>query len=633
MAKSQHFTLKQRIRYRFDNTLSRGIWAVLLWMGLIASGFFILMALLLTVLHLGPDDESTTLPEAFWFALTRSLDPGTMSGDTGIRFRIVMVIVTLIGIFIAATIIGLVSSAIDSRVETLRRGRSLVVETGHTLIIGLSDKLNPIVSELVEANASERGKAIVVLTTEDTVQVTEDIKASVTDLKTSRLVVRSGVTTRITDLQQGNPGAAKSVIVLRAADGTDAQVVKTVLALSRCVPDFAALTVVAELEDADTAEALSLAVGSSLITVTPRDIIARIGAQVSRASGLGAIYQEFLDFEGDELYSIPVSGQWLGRRFGEVLLGSSRGTIIGLRTAAGITTLNPSPLTVLAAGDFVIGIAEDDSVFSLDLAPIDWLQTEVREMAPMSKSVERTLLVGWSDLAPLIAQEIEGHVAFSSELHVLVDQTLVPAELVRASMLLSQQSLIIHDGDPIAGSVVERVLAQGPFDHIMLLSERGAFSADEADARTLLALMHVRRFSAGAGASQNIVAELMDPNDVELGGDSDNNDFIVSQRLIGLLMAQLSESPHLRDVFSDLFDSDGSVVVMHPVERYLPFGSYSFADVIKTAREWGVVPIGYRAASALGDPLAVGNGIRLNPPKDAVVSYAPGDVLVLIAEA
>ncbi len=57
----------------------------------------------------------------------------------------------------------------------------------------------------------------------------------------------------------------------------------------------------------------------------------------------------------------------------------------------------------------------------------------------------------------------------------------------------------------------------------------------------------------------------------------------------------------------------------------------SFVAAIKAARDWGVVPIGYRAASAVSDPLAVGNGIRLNPPKDAVVSFSPGDVLVLIA--
>ncbi|MFA7324316.1 MAG: hypothetical protein WC005_08155 [Candidatus Nanopelagicales bacterium] len=630
---NQHFTLRQKLRYRFDNTLSRGIWAVLIWLGVVAASFFVLIALILKVTGIGPDDESTTIFEGVWFALTRSLDPGTFSGDSGLRFRLVMLFVTLAGIFLAATIIGLISSAIDNRVETLRRGRSLVVEQGHTLIIGLSDKLTSIVSELVEANLSEKNRAIVVLTSEDTVEVTDGIRSLVTDLKTSRLVVRSGIPTRITDLRQGNPQSAKSVIVLRPEDGSDAQVVKTVLALSRCIPDFDTVTVVAELEDADTASALTAAVGASLITVTPRDIIARISAQVSRASGLGAIYQEFLDFEGDELYSIPVTGPWVGRKFGELLLGSSGGTIIGLRTAAGSVQVNPRPETVLAAGDFAIGIAEDDSTFHLDVAPQDWSQPDMREWTPLPQQRERTLIVGWSDLAPLIAQEIEAHVAAESELHLLIDTASISEEVVASSMAMTHQRLIIHDGNPINGRDVERVLNDGPFDHIMLLSERGSYSADEADARTLLALMHVRRCTEDDPDTENIVAELMDPNDVELGGTTENNDFIVSQRLIGLLMAQLSESPHLRDVFADLFDSDGSVVAMHPVERYLEFGSHTFTDVIKAARDWGIVPIGYRAASAVDDALAIGNGIRVNPSKNKAITFAPGDVIVVIATA
>lgn len=630
---TQHFTLRQKLRYRFDNTLSRGLWAVLIWLGLIATAFFMLIALLLKVTGLGPDDEGISVTEGFWYAITRSLDPGTVSGDSGLRFRLIMMFVTFAGIFLAATIIGLVSSAIDSRVDTLRRGRSLVVERGHTLIIGLSDKLTSIVSELVEANASERGRAIVVLTSEDTVEVTEAIRGVVTDLKTSRLVVRSGIPTRITDVQQGNPQSARSIIVLRPEDGSDAQVVKTVLALSRCIPDFETVTVVAELEDADTAAALTSAVGSGLITVTPRDIIARISAQVSRASGLGAIYQEFLDFEGDELYSIPIAGAWIGRSFGELLLGSSGGTIIGLRSADGKVTVNPKAATVLAAGDFAIGIAEDDSTFHLDVAPEAWSQEQERVMTPLPQQRERTLLVGWSELAPLIAREIEAHVAAESELHLLIDPENVSDAAVIASMDLTNQRLVIHHGDPISGRDVERVLGEGPFGHVMMLSERGSYSADEADARTLLALMHVRRCTEGTTDTENIVAELMDPNDVELGGTTENNDFIVSQRLIGLLMAQLSESPHLRDVFADLFDSDGSVVAMHPVERYLEFGSHTFNDVIRAAREYGVVPIGYRAASAVDDPLAIGNGIRINPPKDRAITFAPGDIIVVIATA
>ena len=625
------FTFRQRLRYRFDSILARGLWAVLLWLGVIAVIFFLIVALVIRLTGMGPGDEATSFGDGLWHALTRSLDPGTFSGDEGSGFRCIMLVVTLAGIFLAATIIGLVSSAIDTRVDSLRRGKSLVIESGHTLIVGFSDKLPTIVSELVEANLSERGRAIVVLTSEDTVDVTDEIRAAVPDLKTSRLVVRSGMPTRLHDLAQANPQDATSVIVLRPDGGSDAHVVKTVLALARLVPQLDGITVVAELEDDETAVALREAVGPSLVTVTPMDVIARMSAQVSRAPGLGVIYQELLDFDGDEMYATAVPGPWVGRSFGELLLGSSAGTIIGLRRADGSVELCPEPTTVLVEGDAAIGIAEDDSVFAIDQPVADWQLPDERTWAPDDKPVERTLLVGWSGLAPLVAQEIDQHVADGSQLHVLVDPTLHDAGQVGPLMTLRRQSLVVHEGDPIDRAAVARVMGEGPYDHVMLLSERERFDVDEADARTLLTLMHVRRITEESQHQENIVAELLDPHDVELGGASDNNDFIVSQRLISLLMTQLSESPHLAPVFRDLFDSEGSVLTIHPVERYLPFGEVTFADVVAAARDWGVVAIGVRAAAMQGAPGDLGSGIRVNPRKAERIVLAPGDGIVVLA--
>lgn len=624
------FSWQQRLRYWFDNTLARSMWAVLAWLGLVAFAFFLLIAGILSLTGLGPNDEGTSFLEGLWFAMTRSLDPGTFSGDEGNRFRLVMLMVTIAGIFLAATIIGIVSSAIDTRVESLRRGRSLVIERGHSLIIGSSDKVSSVVSELVEANASEKNQAIVLLTPDDVVEVSEELRGAVPDLKTSRLVVRSGLSTRVSDLAQVNPQSARSAIVLRAEGGSDAQVVKSVLALSRCVPGLAGLTVVAELDDFDTSVALKDAVGPNLITVTPKDIIARISAQVSRASGLGTIYQELLDFDGDEMYSTAVTAAWVDRNFGEALLASEFGTIIGIRKADGTVLVNPSGSTLLADGDSLIGIAEDDSVFNLDRPIVDWSPNSVRTIDPLDKLKERTLLIGWSDLTPMIANEIETHVAAGSQLHLMVREDIIDDAEIHEKISLVQQQLIIHRGDPISGSDIVSVLDQGPFNHIMLLSERAFYSPQDADARTLLSLMHVRRHPSSRTSGHNVVAELLDPNDVELGGPTQGNDFIVSQKLIGLLMAQLSESPHLAEVFADLFDSDGSVVALHPVERYLEYGTHTFDGVIAAARDCGVVTIGYRAASAADDPKSIGEGIRVNPMKSQSVTFAPGDMLVVI---
>jgi len=622
------FTWRQRLRYRFDNSLSRGIWGVLAWLGVLALAFFLVIAIFILITGIGPGGEPTTFPEALWYALTRSLDPGTFSGDEGLGFRLIMLVVTLTGIFLAAAIIGLVSSSIDRRLDNLRRGRSIVVEQGHTLILGGGDKLIPIISELIEANVSEKDRAIVVLTPEDTVDVSDAIRSAIPDFKTSRLVVRSGIPTRLSDLEQGNPATAKSVIVLRSE--SDAQVVKTTLGALRCVDASSPLRIVAELEDPETARALQQAGEGRVLTVTSSEVVSLIGAQVARAPGLGAIYQELLDFDGDELYSIPVPPAWQGRSFGEALLGSSRGAIVGVRDAAGVTTVAPDPSRRLEGGDSLIGIAADDSVFTLDRSPQTWTSRDDRTWQPLAKERERTLVIGWSSLAPRMAAELDRHVAPESEIHMLVNEPDEMVDVIRTVMALDNQSVTVHVGDPISRRDVHEALDHGPFNHVLLLSESGDYSSEEADARTLLALLHVHSHAERAIPPDNVVAELLDPNDVELTGTAENRDFIVSQRLVALLMAQLSESPHLQPVFDEIFDAQGATIAVHPASRYVAAGPTTFEGIIEATREWGAIAIGYRSTSAINTAGAIGHGIRLNPPKDEAVTIGDGDTIILI---
>jgi len=57
--------------------------------------------LVLTITHFAQDDgKPLDFIEAFWESLMRTLDSGTMGGDTGWGFRIVMLFVTLTGIFV-----------------------------------------------------------------------------------------------------------------------------------------------------------------------------------------------------------------------------------------------------------------------------------------------------------------------------------------------------------------------------------------------------------------------------------------------------------------------------------------------------------------------------------------------------
>ena len=71
---------------------------------------------------------------------------------------------------IAGSLIGLISNGIDQRVEELQKGRSTVIEHDHTVILGWSERVPPIVSELTIANESRKHAAVVILAdTEKTV--------------------------------------------------------------------------------------------------------------------------------------------------------------------------------------------------------------------------------------------------------------------------------------------------------------------------------------------------------------------------------------------------------------------------------------------------------------------------------
>ena len=627
------FTVKQRLRYRIDNTLARGVGMVLLWLGVLTALFVIIVAGIIKITGIGPSDSSTSLTEGIWLAITRSLDPGTFSGDEGDKFRLGMLAVTLIGIFLGATIIGIISSGIDSRLETLRRGRSAVVEVGHTLVVGRSDKLSVVVAELVEANRSERGHAIVVLTADDPVEVLDDIRRDVTDLGSSRLVVRSGAPTRINDLAKMNPQDAKSVIILSPDDDSArSYLVKVVLGLNKLIPAGSSTTIVAEAGDVEVAEALKESVGERLITVIPSAIVARITAQVSRTSGLGAVYQELLDFDGDEMYIVDIPERWVGSSFGQLTLASSGATVIGLQRADGSVSLTVGAEAVVMPGDKAIGIAQDDSVFVFDREPEPWTRPADHPSAAIEAVRERTLIVGWSPVAILVVKEIENHVAPGSELLILID----PDNHVEADVLaeldsvgLTQQTVSIHVGSTISRPVIAEVMGSDPYDHVMILCERSEFDLDEADARVLLTLMHVRALAPDSAS--NVIAELADPNDVELGRQGDSSEFIVSMQLISLLLAQLSESPHLARVFADLFDGTGAAVALHPVERYVPLGASDFESVLTAARNWGVVAIGYRAANPGGESAALAGGIRVNPSKSEKINFEAGDMIVVIA--
>jgi voltage-gated potassium channel Kch len=621
-------SVTQRLRYRFDSTISRGTLPVIGWLALLTFALVFGAALILAITGTAINgDKRPGLGEAFWQSLLRILDPGTFSGDNGWFLRIVMLVVTLIGISIAAVLIGLIASGIEQRIDQLRRGRSTVVESGHTLILGWSRRIHTIVSELCIANANQRRPAIVILADEDKEAMEDELATRIGDTGSTRVVCRSGDPASLNDLRMASADVARSIIVLGPGEvsaDADAAAVKAVLAVLHVVDDTS-VPIVAEVDDEEIAWALREASDHRLLTVRASDVIARVTAQACRQSGLSTVCQELLDFEGDEIYFASVP-ELDGHTFGDALLAFESSSVIGIRRGGGTISINPPMDTAIGADDEVIAIsADDDTIVFTGFR--DEPVSDLARAAPSSNGAEQLLIVGWNSLGPAVLAELDQFAPPGSAIQVIVDPDLIGHDELDARGL--EHLTVEFEAERGDLEVLTRTVSCREFDHVIILGYRSALSPAEADARTLLTLLLLRRALdvAADGPRSRVVTELLDASDVELARATGADDFVVSDALSSHVVAQLSENPELETVFGDLFDARGSALGLRPAERYVATGEVMpFARVVAAARERGEVAIGYRVV----DQARRNATVVVNPSKSQVVELGVADRVVVI---
>ena len=623
----QRHSMKTRLRYRFDAALSRGPAVVIAWLGLITLGIVIVSSLVLTVFDLDGvhGDPRVGFWEDFWQSILRLLDPGTFSGDAGWFTRVVMLLVTLSGVFIAGSLIGVISNGIDQRVEDLRKGRSTVLESDHTVILGWSERVPPIVAELVIANESRRRAAVVVLADSDTPEMEDTLKRSISDPKSTKIVCRTGDPWSLESLELVNLAGARSVVIV----GTDdAAAVKTVLAVKahqQTAPPGRSFSgcLVVEVEAAETAASLRTLFGDQLLTVRSADIVAELTAQACRQRGLSEVFRELLDFDGDEFYmeSFP---SLVGRTYSEAQLAFDRCAVVGVLGTSGRVTLNPDPTLVLLDGDRLIGIAEDDSLF---VPTPGGVTASVVATEPRVLGAERRRIVvaGWSRIGPRVLAELDEFLDEGTRVDILVDPEKMDVEAARAE--LQTRNLRVRFEEVTGGpEAVISVAAREPFHEAIVLGYRDAMSIHDADARTLLTLVGFRQVTQDPSiGAVRIVAEVLDQRNAKLAQASGVDDFIVSDELTSLMLAQLSERAELIQVFEDLFDREGCTVELRPAPWYGSGAARNFGDIVATASSLGVSAIGYRSAAT--------GQVVLNPSKSAAFRLDREDLVVVIASA
>ncbi|MFG2294209.1 NAD-binding lipoprotein [Streptomyces sp. NPDC048603] len=623
--------LRLRLRYWFDTTMTRGTTALIGWLSLLCLAVVVPAGALLVHVDENVPTTSRTLLLGVWKNVAGVFKLGSPVGSPA--FVALSLLVSLVGLFFASALVGLITAGLNRRIMDLRKGRSVVLEQGHTVLLGWSDQVFPMIAELAEANSNRRRAAVAVLADRDKVEMEDEIRTQVPRTGPTRVICRTGRTDDPADIALVGTATARSVIVLTPPDATaDVRIVRTLLALNSAGADRPGghrPHVVTAVRSGANRVAAELAGGSGTCVLSHDEILARLIVQTCRQPGLPLVYLELLDYAGDEIY-MTEEPRLAGRTYGDALLAYDTSSVIGLRAADGSLLLNPPSTTPIGPGDAVVAISRDDDTVVLGGGP-PAADPSAADPSAITAQVchpahpESVLLLGWNRRAPLVVGLLAQYAAPGSVLDVVATDP-APGDGPGAGLLKTT----FRDGD-VTDPETLRGLDVGRYDHVVVLAheEEGDAEGWVSDGRTLVTLLHLRELERTLGREIHVVAEMNDDRSRVLAPVNRGDDFVVNGRLIALLLTQIAENRDLARLFDDLFSPHGSEISLRPASGYVrPGTEVAFRTVVESARRQGHSAIGYRIHGQSTRPPRF--GVRINPAKADRITFAPGDSVIVV---
>ncbi len=631
------YSFKEKVKFFLDRTLSGGTGSIILWLSVIT--FFMVLFFAFIYLLIGVNFENSgrlDFYEAFWQSLMRALDSGTVAGDTQWPLRIVGFFVTVGGIFILSTLIGILTTGLDQKLQELRKGRSAVIGNNYTLIIGWSPKIIHIIEQLILANENKKKASIVILAEKDKLEMEDEIKHKIPDTKTTQIICRTGNALEHRDLEIVNPDNAKSIIILTPENLLpalhDIHVIKTILSLTyNKERKLRPYHIVAEIKNKENLQAAEIAGGDEVSLIFPKDIVAKITAQTSRQSGLSSIYLELVSYEGDEIY-LQKQPELQGKTYKQILFAYETSSVIGIKKSNGEILINPPMNTLFEKDDKVIAISQNDDTVILSKKQVFNINENIIKNTKAKSSISqgKILLLGWNSTAYNLILELEKYVNKNSELTIVVNEEINKYNIAN----LKRQLQNIHLIEKIANYSNRTVLLNlniEKFDTIIILANENT-SPQLADAITLITLIHLRDIVQQINKKINIVSEMYIQKNRELAEITQADDFIISNDFISRILTQVSEDKDILKILNLLFDSEGSEIYIKEATDYIQTGiQTNFYTILEAAARKGHTAIGYRLIKYAHDH-SKNYGICINPNKANKITLSEGDKIIVLAE-
>ena len=547
---------------------------------------FLVMVLIRSIANtFMPDETLSSWGEIPWRVYVAVMEGSAAEtdGDSNWVAKITSILGVLVGLVLFSSMVAFITSVFTAKLDELRRGRSLVLENDHTLILGFGDRILEVIRELIEANESEKDAAIVILADNDKEEMDNMIRDNISDFVTTRVITRSGVVTNINNLKKVMAANAKSVIIMNSAASwrpedeknlADALVLKSIMSIIAVCDGDEHPPIVCEIHsdrDRNLAENISNGDVKALNEVS---VLSRMIAQLALSrNGLSVVYSDMVGFDGNEFYFYQPKGGWGGElNFGESLNRFNSSTPMGIHNANGEIILNPPKETPLNDDDELIVFAEDDSTIFYFNEPVFQPKVNKIPSSVVKPRSHRIALLNWTTKTGIILEKLCSYLPEGSELCTYVSEKLPEMDILKNSLSESYPHINISIKE-VDLNDLEKLdeLEPQEFDSILILSPGGT-TIEEMDAYVISLLIRIRQILISKSKKwPKLITEVMDSDNIDIILNSGVEDFMVSNQFVSQIMAQVSEEPLALDVYDDLFQAEGSELYIKPASFYFDF--------------------------------------------------------------
>jgi hypothetical protein len=575
------FKVFQYATFYFDDMLIQGSSRLIAVLALVSSVFILFVSFFTWQLNLS---EHSNYIELFWALMMRSITPDYFDIEkSGYAFALIALMMTIFGIFILSTLIGLINTIIDSKINQASEGTQTFPFEDHFVIVGWSARVPTILEELINKNdAVFTSKVLVLLPYELKDDLPELIK-----LTASKPGVR--IFYRVRDLLlentylNANMEKAKSVLIIGNESKFQGNYRLKILLGVRSYLDNkfnSKADIIIEVKDHANVELFNTASSGRVIPVSLSDIPARLMVQTIQQPSLPSIYEELFSFEGNEIYiGRPDTNEYIrffdggSVKFSTLKKSFLKASVFGIAKPNGKINISPDADYFVSLEDRLISISEDKISFDTSFSPNIAKHSETQKVASKFKILEAQdsknelsiLLLGFSLKHDVVIESIIGSPLKINKLVIALPEGTEFNKKNINQEICNDYIQIIHgktdDKDFIHSLDIDK------FTNI-IITHTGLDQAGDEDSATMRTLLYIKGLLGSGPLQPHITMEMTIGRNRDLVRFGDSSDFVVSESISSKVFAQYIDAPDRRIVISELLNLGKSDIVMISISEF-----------------------------------------------------------------